>query len=115
MLRNNLARGGKNRTDAHAATEPAHPMMVQDAPDTFCVKDEASANWVVRRIVEARNYTSRIKDWAEKETRRVQREEEFFMRRFGPELESWARTQIKGKRKCVALPAGRLGFRSASA
>jgi hypothetical protein len=115
MVRHNLARGGKTRTDAFAATEPAHFEMVQDAPATFHVTDEASANWAVRKIVEARAYQARIKDWAEKETRRVEREEDFLLKRFGDELERWARKQLKGKRKCVALPAGRLGFRSANA
>ncbi|HSI34764.1 MAG: host-nuclease inhibitor Gam family protein [Phycisphaerae bacterium] len=88
---------------------------MHDAPHEFHVTDDASANWVVRRIVEARAYLARIKDWAERETRRVQREEEFFFRRFGEELEAWARSQLRGRRKCVALPAGRIGFRRAAA
>jgi hypothetical protein len=89
-----------------------------DLPERFAVRDESSANWVVRKIVEARAYQARIKDWAERETRRIEREEEFLVRRFEGELARWATTAMKafkGKRKCVSLPAGRIGFRKVGA
>jgi hypothetical protein len=83
-------------------------------PETFHVHDQATANWVIRKIVEARQYAERVEDWAERELRRAKREEEFFMFRFGAQLEQWARAQIAvthPHRNSVALPAGKIGFR----
>ena len=84
--------------------------------DGFTVRDAASANWVVRKIVEVRAYAERVKTWAELEQRRAQREDDFLLRRFGSELEAWARRQIAQQhdgRRSVSLPAGSVGFRVA--
>ena len=84
-------------------------------PERFSVCDEGSANWVARRIVEARAYARRVKEWAEQEQRRASREEEFFLRRFGSELTAWVRQELDvrgGKQKSINLPAGRVGFRT---
>lgn len=89
--------------------------ITQEAQDGFTVHDAASANWVVRKIVEARTYAARVKSWAELEQRRAQREEDFLLRRFGVELEAWARRQIACQhdgRRSVSLPAGAIGFRT---
>jgi phage host-nuclease inhibitor protein Gam len=86
-----------------------------DAPEGFAVRDAASANWVIRKVVDARRYAERVETWAAAELRRAQREEEFFLRRFGCELEAWARQQIAqqhDRRKSVCLPAGTVGFRT---
>ncbi len=82
-------------------------------PEDFHVQDEASANWVMRKIQEARAYAARVEEWAEAEKRRAQREEDFFMLRFGDELQRFAERTIAGLkgRKSISLPAGRLGFR----
>ncbi len=86
------------------------------APDDgFAVRDAASANWVIRKIVEARAYAQRVKAWAELEQRRAQREEDFLLRRFGVELQAWARQEIARQhdgRRSVSLPAGAVGFRT---
>ncbi len=86
------------------------------APDDgFAVRDAASANWVIRKIVEARAYAQRVEAWAELEHRRAQREEDFLLRRFGVDLEAWARQQITQQhdgRRSVSLPAGAVGFRT---
>ena len=82
--------------------------------EAFRVSDCASANWVVRKIIEARQYAEHVQEWAEAELRRARREEEFFMFRFGAQLEAWARSQIavtQPHRSSVALPAGTIGFR----
>ncbi|MBA3775434.1 MAG: host-nuclease inhibitor Gam family protein [Betaproteobacteria bacterium] len=82
--------------------------------ERFSVHNAATANWVVRKIVEARAYGQRVKAWAELEQRRAQREEAFLLRRFGVELETWARQQIAQQhdgRRSVSLPAGGIGFR----
>jgi hypothetical protein len=87
-------------------------------PETFQVNDEASANWVVRKVVEARAYAERVAEWAERERRRAQHEEAFFLMRYGPQLQAWCRSEIaklKGRRKSLNLPAGCAGFRSAPA
>lgn len=83
--------------------------------DGFHAHDAATANWVVRKVVEARAYAERVKAWAELEQRRAQREEAFLLRRFGGELEAWARQQIAQQhdgRRSVGLPAGCVGFRA---
>jgi hypothetical protein len=99
-------------------TDPDSAIQAADLEDgsdhEFTVRDAASANWVVRKIVEARAYADRVKIWAELECRRAKREEEFFLRRFGVELEAWARLQIAqqhDRRRSVSLPAGVVGFR----
>lgn len=87
-------------------------------PERFDVRDEASANWVVRKIVEAKAYAQRVASWAEQEKLRAQRQEEFFMQRYGSQLRHWVQQQIAergGKRKCLDLPAGRAGFRQLKA
>jgi hypothetical protein len=63
--------------------------LAEQVPERFAVRDEASANWVVRRVVEARTYAERVKAWAEREQRRARREERFFLHRFGAELDRW--------------------------
>lgn len=85
------------------------------APENFTVQDAASANWVIRKIVEARAYAARVKAWAELEQRRAQREEDGLLRQFGADLEDWARRQIAQQndgRRSVSLPAGVVGFRT---
>ena len=84
-------------------------------PESFAVRDPATANWLVRKVVEARAYAGRVAEWAEREIRRAQRDEQFLLDRYGGELEEWARRQLnqeKGRRKSVALPAGTVGFRT---
>ena len=79
----------------------------------FEVTDDNSANWVVRKIVEAEHYARRVKEWAEREIKCSQVEATFFRQRFGPQLEAWARQQLAhARRKCVKLPAGTVGFRT---
>ncbi len=85
-----------------------------DLDDTFHVRDEGSANWVLRKIIEARAYRERVAKWAAAETVRAERQEAFLLHRFGSELESWAREQIgkqHGRRRSIALPTGVIGFR----
>lgn len=83
-------------------------------PENFSVHDEASANWVLRKVVEARAYREHVRAWAEREIKSADREDEWFMQRFGPELSAWASKRISeqgGKKRSVALPAGIAGFR----
>ena len=84
-------------------------------PDAFRVHDEASANWVVRHVTEARARAARAKAFAAREVARAEKEEAFFLGRFGAELEVWARGALTGKKKSVPLPAGDLCFRTAPA
>lgn len=80
-------------------------------PEAFRVKDEDSANWVLRHINEAKARAARAKAFAAKEQERAKREEDFFVRRFGPELEAWAKQNLPAKKKSISLPAGTVGFR----
>ncbi len=82
---------------------------------TFHVHDAGSANWVVRKIVEAHAYAARARAWAAAEVRRAERDEQFLLLRYGQQLEDWVRQQIAQQhdgRQSVNLPAGRLGFRT---
>jgi hypothetical protein len=83
-------------------------------PESFAVRDAASANWVVRKIAESRLYALRVKAWAAAELRRAERQEQFFLMRYGRQLEDWTRLQIEqqhDRRRSVSLPAGNIGFR----
>ncbi len=90
------------------------PAVALELDDRFHVRDEGSANWVLRKIAECRAYRDRVARWAQAETLRAERQEAFLMHRFGSELEAWAREQINkqhGRRRSIALPAGVLGLR----
>ncbi len=95
------------------ATDPESdaPMV----PEAFAVRDAESANWVVRKIGESRLYAMRVKAWAATELRRAERQEQFYLGRYGKQIEDWARRQIErqhDRRKSVSLPAGTIGFRT---
>jgi phage host-nuclease inhibitor protein Gam len=103
------------------ATEPA-PEDGTDGPDPppelpaegFRVHDDGSANWVVRKIVEARQYRERVERWAATEIRRSEQQERFFLDRYGRQLEEWCRQKLEsdgGRRRSVSLPAGVVGLR----
>jgi phage host-nuclease inhibitor protein Gam len=83
--------------------------------EAFAVRDAESANWVIRKIGDSRLYALRVKAWAAAELRRAERQEQFFMMRYGKQLEDWARQQIEQQHDCrrsVSLPAGNVGFRA---
>lgn len=87
-------------------------------PDRFRVHDEASANWLIRRILEARAYGKHVKDWAERELRRADKEEAFFYDHYWRELETWMQGHLqatKSRRRSVSLPAGVVGHRKQQA
>lgn len=81
------------------------------ADEPFRVVDEDSANWVARKVNEARARADHAKEWARREVAKAEQEEAWFLGRFGGELAAWARTAVKGKAKSVALPAGTVGMR----
>jgi hypothetical protein len=88
------------------------------APEQFEVRDRASAEWLVRKLVEADAYVERVKHQASREIRRTQRERDFLMMRYGPQLQRWTCEQLeqtKGRRKSFLLLAGTVGFRQISA
>jgi hypothetical protein len=86
-----------------------------EVEERFSVRDEQSAAWVVRKIVEERTHRQRVADWYEAETRRSERREQFLLYRFGAELSDWTRHQLSrqyGKRRSIHLPSGTVGFRT---
>lgn len=96
------------------ALEPVHDAEALVA-EGFVVRDEASANWVVKKVSQARQYAAHVQAWAAAEIRRAQREEQFLLLRFGHQLESWLRRRLEdagGRTRSVNLPAGLLGFRA---
>lgn len=88
-------------------------LQVEVPDERFHITSADEANWLVRKVVESRRYRDRIEQWAASELRRAQREEAFFMGRWGIELEGFARRKIaeQFRRKSFALPAGTIGFR----
>ena len=95
------------------AAELQEPMP--HVPEGFCVRDAATAAWVVRKIVEARAYGHRVREWAARELRRAEREEKFFLYRFGQQLEEWTRRRLElegDRRRSVSLPSGIVGLRA---
>ena len=84
-------------------------------PERFAVTDEESANWVCRKITEARLYADRVREWAEREVRRAVNEEAWLTQRYGPQLELWVSHELssRGSRaRSLKLPGGQLGFRT---
>lgn len=80
----------------------------------FAVTDEASANWVVRKIIECRVYAQRCKEWCERECARANHDEQFFLMRFGSQLRDFLGAQLVtngNRRRSIGLPAGTIGFR----
>src|SRR2546423_389136 len=97
----------------HEAAEGEQDGEDQQSAAQFTVDSAEKANWVVRKIVASRAYRERVKQWAADETARSEKEEERLFYLFGRQLEAWARgeiDQLKGRRKCVHLPAGTIGF-----
>jgi phage host-nuclease inhibitor protein Gam len=96
---------------------PGTDELTAAAPEAFRVCDEATANWVVRRVMEARKYAERVEAWAATELGRAEREERFLLERYGRQLEAWARQRLaegRARGKSVRLPAGTIGFRATS-
>ncbi len=91
------------------------PGALVAAPKNFAVVDLRSANWVIRKIHDARAYAEAVKEWAEAEARRAQAEEDGLLTMFGPGLRAVLEAEIeraKGRRKSVNLPAGTMGLRA---
>jgi hypothetical protein len=103
---------------SHNADANTDIEVLREVPKHFCVVDEQSAAWVIRRIMEARTYGAKVRAWSEQEQRRAEREEKTLMFLFGRQLENWAKDEIaklNGRRKSIALPPGTIGFRSVTA
>ena len=84
-------------------------------PEDFRVRDGRTANWLVRKIVEARAYAERVESWAAAEIRRAQHEERWLLNRYGHQLRDWLDAELAargGRRRSVKLPAGKVGLRT---
>ncbi|MGC4031355.1 MAG: host-nuclease inhibitor Gam family protein [Tepidisphaeraceae bacterium] len=99
----------------HAVDAETDVELLRSLPRQFQITDEKTANWLVKRIQQSREYAARVKAWAEQELRRAAREEATLNFLFGRQIESWAKDEIgkfNGRRKSLCLPAGTVGFRS---
>jgi hypothetical protein len=103
--------GEFNAPDCLESKEAVEPVVEPG----FRVTNEAAASWVVRHVVAARDRAERAKAWAAREVAQAERDEAFFMARFGGELEDWLRSVLDTKRKSIDLPAGRVGVRTSPA
>lgn len=89
--------------------EPIVPM-----PEAFSIRDHRTANWFVRKVLDARRYAEQVKRFAEAELKRAQREEAFLLARYGEQLQQFVVHQINlngDRRRFIALPAGRICLR----
>src|SRR5439155_13447674 len=88
--------------------------VLRVVPKQFAIDSQESCNWLIRKIVAAREYAAHVKEFAETEVRRAQREEMTLMFLFGRQAECCARAEVEqfhGRRKSLNLPAGVIGFR----
>lgn len=89
----------------------AHPEMPEPP---FCIDSAERANWLVRKVVQARAYGDKVRAWAIREQRRAEREEQQLTHLYGRQLEAWARQELgalNGRRRSIKLPGGKVGFR----
>ena len=89
--------------------------VLKEVPRGFSIDCEQHANWLVKKVVAARMYSERVKQWAEQEQRRAAREERTLLFLFGRQLEEWTRNEIdklNGRRKSINLPSGMVGLRT---
>lgn len=107
-----------DQDEAAMATAVADEMtdaeLAAMVPEAFRVHDRPTAEWLVRKVVEADQHMVRVKQQAEREIARTRRERDFLLFRHGPELERWAKNQLdqhQGRRKSVLLLSGTVGFR----
>jgi hypothetical protein len=100
-------------SDGEAAPETAVETINVDPG--FHVANEQTANWVCSKVIAARDRAERAKAWAAREVAQAERDEEFFLGRFGEELEAWLRGVLDTKKKSIDLPAGRVGVRTSPA
>ena len=109
-----------HRDDSDAADERStvheagHDTFELDVPPAFAIRDAATANWLVRRVVEAREHAVRAKAWAATKVRRVEREESQLLYLFGQQLQTWVRAELerlRHRRRTVFLPDGQVGYR----
>lgn len=85
-----------------------------EVPEAFIVHDEASANWVVNKVIEARARAVRAAEWCERIQRRSKAEENHLLFRFEGQLRQWLAGEIdrhRGRRKSVCLPSATVGYR----
>lgn len=97
-----------------AATLVVAKEQVAEVPPMPEGPTEAFVNWVVRKIIAAREYKFHVEAYAAAEVRRAEAEEQYFWEKYAPQLRAWTQQQIaanKGKRKSIRLPAGTIGFR----
>jgi hypothetical protein len=88
--------------------------VLRSVPKTFEINSEQTANWLVKKVIAAREYAERVKRFAEQEQRRAEREEKTLLFLFGRQIETWAKGEIEklnGRRKSICLPAGTVCFR----
>ena len=100
----------------HVADAETDVEILRSLPKQFEVTDDKTANWLVKRIMQSRTYSLRVKEWAEQETQRAAREEQTLLFLFGRQIEAWAKDEIgklNGRRKTINLPGGTIGFRTA--
>ena len=88
------------------------------APEGFRVHDEDTANWVIRKVIEARARAERmreVKRRADAEIKAAQKAEAFFLGKFGDELQTFLASKIAGQKvKSYKMLEGTLGTRKSA-
>jgi len=96
---------GKNGSDAPQATE-------------FHVVDEKTANWVLRKLANLEAERVRIEEQSKKMISSVRTDYDEIIRRYGDELEAWARQELLdhgNRKKTVHTFHATLAFRTVAA
>jgi hypothetical protein len=110
-----LTRGGGD----NSAGDYADEVIVEIGhvvPPVFQIDSPQAANWLVRKVVETREYRRRVNAWADAEASRADQEESHLLRLLGSQLERWVTDELlrsRQKRRSLDLPAGRVEFRTA--
>ena len=82
--------------------------------DGFHVVDSQSADWVVKKALEAQDDVDRLKAQYQVNMRKAQRRLEFFSLFREQEMEYWLRSQLNGKTRSIGLEHGTIGLRHVS-
>jgi hypothetical protein len=97
---------------ALAVPDPDYVNDLIEVREAFAVTDFQSAEWVIRKIQAARGYAESVQAWANRETAKAQKAEQFYFEAYGEQLKQLtADTTADCKKKYLDLPSGRLQLR----
>lgn len=107
-----MAWADEQEAEAMEANEHQDIIEQHNIKPEFHVTDESSADWVLRKIAEARAGRKRVEAQLAAKVEAYRREEEYFTMRYQNELRIFAFVELDGKKtKTLKLAEGSLSFR----